>query len=278
MKQYKCKRCRAVGGEDLFYFANRDGKKIRNSSLCRKCYAETHSTLPRHKRVQFKMLEAPLPKCRTCGVMVSPYLWIEINGYIHCYDCGNAIREGEKVMVKCSLCERRTGVPMSWNERVYCPDCYPLILEAEAEHDVERITRTRAGCKDLPRPCPHTDCRLNLSGQMNRWKDLPDSGCVADILDREPWGHTLDEVGEVFGITRERARQIESTAIRKIRSWCRVNGVSFEELQGVLGNWDMEEDQCTRKAKLRREKYLRERSVVRSSKSESTCAAQGDGA
>jgi len=33
-------------------------------------------------------------------------------------------------------------------------------------------------------------------------------------FDRE---HTLEEVGDVFGVTRERIRQIESTALRKLR-------------------------------------------------------------
>ena len=37
--------------------------------------------------------------------------------------------------------------------------------------------------------------------------------------------HTLEEVGEYFNITRERIRQIESKAIRKLRSPGRNKGL-----------------------------------------------------
>jgi RNA polymerase primary sigma factor len=31
-------------------------------------------------------------------------------------------------------------------------------------------------------------------------------------------GHTLDEIGQALGVTRERARQIESKAMQKLRN------------------------------------------------------------
>ena len=51
---------------------------------------------------------------------------------------------------------------------------------------------------------------------------LPMAAGAADVL-RMRFGmydgrtHTLEEVGQIFGVTRERIRQIENKAIRKLR-------------------------------------------------------------
>lgn len=40
-----------------------------------------------------------------------------------------------------------------------------------------------------------------------------------------PSDHTLEEVGRQFGVTRERIRQIEAKALRKLRHPCRSQGL-----------------------------------------------------
>jgi hypothetical protein len=99
--------------------------------------------------------------------------------------------------------------------------------------------RTRGEC-GTQRPCPWVSCRyhsyLDVKPNGNikiNWhgaiEDMSDS-CVLDLAEQprerrdgeHRTGHsphlTLDEVGAVFGIIRERARQIEYSALAKLES------------------------------------------------------------
>jgi hypothetical protein len=73
---------------------------------------------------------------------------------------------------------------------------------------VQPQSRTRGDCIDGPRPCPEVRCRHHLgNGDAET--------CSLDVADRGE--HTLDEVGELMGISYERVRQIEEIALRKAR-------------------------------------------------------------
>lgn len=100
--------------------------------------------------------------------------------------------------------------------------------------------RTRAECKDGIRPCPFVGCKHNLFldvtstgaikfnyGSVPPWQMA--HSCALDAADEG--GMTLDEVGKLFGITRERVRQIENRLIDEIR---RQND-DFEEPAAPVG-------------------------------------------
>ena len=56
-----------------------------------------------------------------------------------------------------------------------------------------------------------------------------------------PNGATLELVGEMFGVTRERIRQIEAKALKKLKMACAHEGLSladFLRLHGVSGHAD----------------------------------------
>lgn len=77
------------------------------------------------------------------------------------------------------------------------------------------------------RPCPYAGCRHHLGFEVRKNgsivevqsdKEIWDMEhtCSLDIADDGP--HTLDELGELFGLTKERVRQIEEAALAKLHA------------------------------------------------------------
>ena len=77
---------------------------------------------------------------------------------------------------------------------------------------------TRADCEYGPRPCPRYACRHHLWNDRRVLKQdaLPRDSCSLDVA--KEGGATLERVGFVFGLTRERIRQIEAMAIKKLET------------------------------------------------------------
>jgi DNA-binding transcriptional MerR regulator len=87
--------------------------------------------------------------------------------------------------------------------------------------------RTRADCVNGPRPCMFVSCKHNLYLDVN-----PETGSIKlNFPDKEIWelehtcaldvaekgGITLEEVGEIMNLTRERIRQVETRGLMKLR-------------------------------------------------------------
>lgn len=94
---------------------------------------------------------------------------------------------------------------------------------------VEGVNRpaARQECLSGPRPCPWVSCKHHLFLDVN-----PDTGsiklnfpdlevwemadtCSLDVADRG--GITLEEVGEILNLTRERIRQVEVRGLLKLK-------------------------------------------------------------
>ena len=104
---------------------------------------------------------------------------------------------------------------------------YPPVEDAERPH-------TRAECKDGPRPCPWVACKHHLYLDIN-----PNTGSIKlNFPDLEPWelahtcaldvadagARTLEEIGEITNLTRERVRQVEVRGLLELRGRSRALG------------------------------------------------------
>jgi hypothetical protein len=96
---------------------------------------------------------------------------------------------------------------------------------------------TRSECSNFERPCPFVSCQFNLYLDVNpttgsiklNFPDLEvwemEETCALDVADRG--GITLEEVGGIMNLTRERIRQLELKGLEKLRS-CQAD-YSLEE-------------------------------------------------
>jgi len=121
----------------------------------------------------------------------------------------------------------------------------PVRVEALQVIKAVPAPRTRADCEG-PGVCVKIGCRFNLAISVNdhgnikieggpalrntdrgwrgpadfderviEWLETASETCALDAAERG--GMTLEEVGELLNMTRERARQIEEGALRKLR-------------------------------------------------------------
>ena len=79
----------------------------------------------------------------------------------------------------------------------------------------ETQPKTRADCleggRNAARPCGWLTCRHSLAAEGSTGES-----CALDFVEQHPGGASLDAIGQVLGVTRERMRQIESRILTKI--------------------------------------------------------------
>lgn len=126
------------------------------------------------------------------------------------------------------LRSRRKREVRKSTENVYRLTKRDLLIGAALypEHDDDpELPIARGDCIDGPRPCPFVSCKYHLFLDVNRngsitynFPDLePDQlehSCALDVADRR--GETLENIGALMNLTRERVRQIEVDALSTI--------------------------------------------------------------
>ncbi len=88
--------------------------------------------------------------------------------------------------------------------------------------------RTRKDCAEVPRPCPYVSCKYHLFLDVHpvrgsikiNFRDIEvwemEESCALDVAERG--GITLEDVGDMMNLTRERVRQLEAAAIAKLKA------------------------------------------------------------
>ncbi len=105
-----------------------------------------------------------------------------------------------------------------------------LALDPDLHDEAVPHPRTRGECQDGPRPCPLVGCSMNLYLSVRSdgsilythpgrepWEMPEEASCTLDVIDQNPDGLTLEEIGAIFNLTRERVRQIEMKWKRAIQ-------------------------------------------------------------
>ncbi len=132
-------------------------------------------------------------------------------------------------------------------QRVHLP-VYDDGSDRSVEHpDGHQRPRTREECRGGPRPCPWVGCGHHLAWSsvaqgtpaglaVDRAVDQLSAdrpSCVLDVIDAHPDGLGLAEVGELFGVTRERIRQIEFKALERLPRRTERVGLSLDDAEGT---------------------------------------------
>ena len=96
----------------------------------------------------------------------------------------------------------------------------------EGPRTSRHLPRIRAHCLDGHRPCPYVTCKHNLYLDVSTAGSIllnfphlepheMGESCVLDVAER--MGMTLEEVGAMFDLTRERIRQVQEKAAEKVK-------------------------------------------------------------
>lgn len=113
------------------------------------------------------------------------------------------------------------------------------LVVVEYPEGVQR-PHTRGDC-ELPhgvRPCPWVSCRHHLALDVTPFgsvridrralEDMPET-CALDAARHE---HTLEEIGDITGLSRERVRQIEQAALAKVVAAAKSGAIADTREEG----------------------------------------------
>ncbi|MCL2724425.1 MAG: hypothetical protein FWD69_08310 [Polyangiaceae bacterium] len=115
---------------------------------------------------------------------------------------------------------------------------YPEVDDIEKPH-------ARVECANGARPCPFVSCKhhlfLDVSARTGAIKlNFPDlevwemnETCALDVADRG--GTTLEEVGAIMNLTRERIRQVEVKGLAKLQALRDMNALRDYVDEGPVG-------------------------------------------
>ena len=156
-------------------------------------------SFPWHLYIRFEEIDRSIIK-------VSDYLNRQAEFYTNLED--EAVRKAAKYFLSPYIRSRTKIIPPC--KKFKCSTC-PFHL-TNGNHRF---------CYEFFENCTYTECRYYQVGVKNN--------CILQVSNKK---HTLKEIAEVFGITRERVRQIENMALAKIKLFQEISRKIEEEEEG----------------------------------------------
>jgi hypothetical protein len=91
---------------------------------------------------------------------------------------------------------------------------------------------TDGACMDFEEPCQELQCRYHIhsDARESQIASIPTQPVTCSLKLAGRGGMTLEEIGGALGITRERVRQIEHRAVRRMDRLLRLSGYTVEML------------------------------------------------
>lgn len=99
------------------------------------------------------------------------------------------------------------------------------------DRDVRALNRARR-CNDCA--SVHNKSEAQRGALVSHYLRYEDDVAAQLVVAAWPDGATLEVIADAMGVTRERVRQIEERALRRLYLRMRVAGVELEDLQQLL--------------------------------------------
>lgn len=137
----------------------------------------------------------------------------------------------------CAGCVRLCPVGEIGRRSGLCRTCRGTCASCKRVVGVPQLSRTARCCERCTESgAVHLGRAIDRGATVHPMLPFAEDAAAQAFVEQHPGGATLEVCGDALGVTRERLRQIESKALKRLRKRCRLAGITAEDLVAVLAN------------------------------------------